>query len=69
MKLPGKGWLEFEATPHDMGTSLRQTAYFAPRGVFGRLYWYTLAPFHVAIFGRMARKIVEAAEVRSSKAV
>jgi uncharacterized protein YbjT (DUF2867 family) len=65
MKLPGKGWLEFEAIPSTGGTQLRQTAYFAPRGVFGRMYWYALAPFHVAIFGRMARRIVQAAERRS----
>lgn len=64
MKLPGEAWLEFEAKPVDGGTELRQTAYFVPRGLFGRLYWLALVPFHVLIFNRMARRITRAAERR-----
>lgn len=64
MKLPGKAWLEFEAVPQESGTELRQTAYFEPRGLFGRLYWLVLVPFHLLIFGRMARLIAEHAERR-----
>lgn len=68
MKLPGKGWLEFEAVAASDGTRLRQTAFFEPRGLFGRLYWLVLVPFHHVIFGRMARRIVRAAERRPSTA-
>ena len=37
-----------------------------PRGLFGRIYWYSLLPIHAAIFKRMAQKIVEAATRRPS---
>jgi uncharacterized protein YbjT (DUF2867 family) len=64
MKLPGKAWLVFEAVPAGEGSELQQTAYFLPRGLFGRLYWLALVPFHVLIFKRMARRIVATAESR-----
>ena len=58
MRLPGKGWLQFEAAPEAGGTStLRLTAYFEPRGLFGNLYWYSLYPVHVAIFRGLALEI------------
>jgi hypothetical protein len=41
---------------------LTQTAYFEPRGLFGFLYWYAVAPFHELIFGGMASQIVALAE-------
>jgi uncharacterized protein YbjT (DUF2867 family) len=62
MRLPGDAWLEFEAVPDGSGSVLRQTAYFRPRGLTGRAYWYALLPFHGPIFSRMARRIVETAE-------
>ena len=65
MKLPGNAWLEFTTTPTSTGTQLRQTAYFRPRGLFGRLYWLALVPFHSLIFQRMAKQIVATAESRS----
>jgi uncharacterized protein YbjT (DUF2867 family) len=64
MKLPGKGWLEFEALPTADGTELRQTAFFEPRGLFGRLYWLVLVPFHQLIFGQMVKRIARVAERR-----
>ncbi len=66
MKVPGEAWLEFEVTPQGTGSKLRQTATFFPRGLFGRLYWVALLPFHAAIFGRMARRIATAGEERAS---
>ncbi len=51
MKLPGEAWLSFEVT----NDQLIQTATFRPRGVFGRLYWYSTFPFHLILFPRMAR--------------
>ena len=53
MKLPGEAWLEFNIDDN----MLIQTATFRPRGVFGRLYWVTLLPFHKLIFRNMARRI------------
>jgi uncharacterized protein YbjT (DUF2867 family) len=64
MKLPGEAWLEFEVTQGDRRTRLIQTAHFAPRGLWGRLYWYLTWPFHLMVFGPMARRLVEAAERR-----
>ncbi len=61
MKLPGRGWLEFEIK----GTSLVQTAYFEPSGIRGRLYWLLMLPFHGLIFNDMARKIIERAGEKS----
>lgn len=64
MKLPGEAWLSFEAIPQGSGSRLEQTAVFIPRGLFGRLYWWAMLPFHVVIFKRMAHRIAEAAEAR-----
>lgn len=66
MKLPGKAWLTWRIENGEApGTvQLHQVAYFAPKGLFGRLYWYTMLPFHWLIFRRMAHAIVEYA-VRS----
>lgn len=58
MKLPGKGWLQFEAKPRsDASSMLRMTAYFEPRGFLGNLYWYSLYPVHTYIFRGLIREI------------
>lgn len=57
MKLPGRAWLQFEVTPEDAGSTIRQTAVFEPRGLAGLLYWYSLYPVHVLIFRGMLRGI------------
>lgn len=62
MKLPGDAWLSFEAHATESGSKLVQTAVFVPRGLLGRLYWWMLIPFHLAIFQRMANKIARAAD-------
>ncbi len=62
MKLPGEGWLQFEANESpDGGTDLVQTAYFAPKGLSGLLYWYAVYPFHILIFSRMLDAIAQRA--------
>lgn len=72
MKLPGKAWLEFKALPEDAsgaeGSRLVQTAYFAPKGLLGLLYWYALYPFHGLIFGRLIDRLGEAAEAGAARA-
>jgi uncharacterized protein YndB with AHSA1/START domain len=51
MKVPGKAWLQFQSQPQvDGKTLLVVTAYFAPRGVGGILYWYSMFPVHKFIF-------------------
>lgn len=54
MKVPGEAWLEFDI---DQNNILHQTATFRPRGIWGRLYWYVMVPFHYFIFGGMIRNI------------
>lgn len=63
LKLPGRGWLEFEVTPLDGGrrSLIRQTATFDPRGWMGRLYWYAIFPFHAVIFRGLLRRVAERA--------
>lgn len=69
MRLPGEAWLEWSLEPQEgEGTLLRQTAYFRPRGLAGRVYWLAMLPFHRLIFGRMARAIALAAEHRPGEA-
>jgi len=62
MKMPGEARLEFRAEDRPGGSRLIQTAFFRPRGLLGRLYWYGLYPIHQGIFSRMARAIAAAAE-------
>ncbi len=67
LKLPGRGWLEFEVAPAGSGRSLiRQTATFDPRGVLGRVYWYAILPLHVVLFRGLLRSIARKAEGRRS---
>ncbi|MGY1848069.1 SDR family oxidoreductase [Blastococcus sp. SYSU DS1021] len=70
MRLPGLAWLEFhvEHDPAAGGTTLRQRATFAPRGLAGHLYWWAVALFHGFVFGGMLRGITRAAERRSGRA-
>ncbi len=56
MKLPGEAWLEFKI----IGNMLHQTATFRPLGLWGRLYWYAVLPFHGFIFKGMINNIAMA---------
>ncbi|MEI6088991.1 MAG: SDR family oxidoreductase [bacterium] len=56
MKLPGEAWLEFRIDDEQI---LTQTATFRPLGLLGRLYWYSVLPFHGLIFRGMINKIAE----------
>ena len=59
-----RAWLEFELHPEGDKTRLIQTAYFAPKGLFGLLYWYVLYPIHGLIFSGMIDKIAQRAAAR-----
>lgn len=63
MKVPGKAWLEFESQKQDNKTLLIVTAYFAPHGLSGFLYWYSMWPFHKFIFDGLARQLASRARV------
>ena len=54
MKLPGEAWLEFKI---DISNTLVQTATFRPKGLWGRLYWFMVWPFHGLIFSGMIKNI------------
>jgi uncharacterized protein YbjT (DUF2867 family) len=56
----GEGWIEWRIE----NSILKQTAFFAPRGLGGFLYWYGLAPWHKATLRRMMREIQRRGEKR-----
>ena len=59
MKLPGEAWLEFKIVERDGKTFLSQIATFRPTGLWGRLYWAVMFPFHIFIFKGMAEQITK----------
>jgi hypothetical protein len=68
MKVPGRAWLEFRVEPIDASTSrLSQTAFFAPRGLTGLLYWYLLYPVHGFIFSGLAKNLARCAEMERTQ--
>ncbi|HTZ18570.1 MAG TPA: SDR family oxidoreductase [Dissulfurispiraceae bacterium] len=60
MMVPGRAWLEFTIR----GTDLVVTAYFMPRGLWGKIYWYSLIPSHYFVFRDLINSIIKkAAEI------
>jgi len=55
MKLPGEAWLEFKVEDD----KLYQTATFRPKGLWGRMYWYSVVPFHHLIFRGLINQLVK----------
>ncbi len=55
MKLPGEAWLEFKIEDN----ILKQTATFRPHGIAGRIYWYSVLPFHGIIFRGMIKQLAK----------
>jgi uncharacterized protein YbjT (DUF2867 family) len=55
MKLPGQAWLEFKI----INNTLYQAATFKPKGIWGKLYWYSVLPFHGFIFNGMLNKLIK----------
>ena len=67
MRLPGVAALEWRIEP--LGSTagqarcrLVQTATFGPRGLWGRAYWYGVAPFHTFVFPGLVDGLKDAAE-------
>jgi hypothetical protein len=66
MRLPGLAWLEFRVEPDGNGARIFQRATFRPRGIAGKLYWWSVWPFHGIVFEGMLRNMSRTAEKRSS---
>ncbi|TRW26550.1 SDR family oxidoreductase [Flavobacterium zepuense] len=58
MKLPGEAWLEFKIDKD----KLYQRAVFRPKGLLGRLYWYSVLPFHYFVFNGLIDSLVKTAK-------
>jgi uncharacterized protein YbjT (DUF2867 family) len=54
MRVPGEAWLEFYIDEENV---VHQNATFRPKGLIGRLYWYSMLPFHFFIFNGMLTQI------------
>lgn len=55
MKMPGEAWLDFKIEDG----KLIQEATFRPVGLMGRLYWYSVLPFHAYLFNGMIKKLTD----------
>ncbi len=62
MRLPGHAWLEFRVEPDGSGSRIFQRAVFKPRGIAGKLYWWSVWPFHGIVFEGMLRNMSRTAE-------
>lgn len=71
MRLPGVASLEWSIEPmvddeNGARSRLHQTANFVPRGLWGRVYWYAVWPFHHFVFPAMIDGIAADAEERAA---
>jgi uncharacterized protein YbjT (DUF2867 family) len=57
MKVPGEAWLELKVINFHGKYYLSQIATFRPSGLWGRVYWYAMLPFHLVLFAGMAKQI------------
>lgn len=59
MRLPGLAWLEFslEKDASGQGTVITQRALFAPKGLFGHVYWWLVWPMHGLVFPSMVKNM------------
>ncbi len=64
MKLPGEAWLEWRIEPEGGGSHVYQLGRFHPRGLWGRCYWFVVAPFHRFVFPSLLDGIADDAQRR-----
>lgn len=59
MRLPGLAWLEFnlEKDESGIGTLITQRALFAPKGLLGHFYWWSVWPMHGLVFPSMVKNM------------
>ena len=62
MILPGEAWLEWTIERQGAITSVIQRARFKPRGLWGRVYWYGVLPFHFFVFPGLLQGVLTQAE-------
>ena len=68
MKMPGLAWLEFNAEEtKDGGTKVTQRAIFAPRGLLGHIYWWTVFPMHGLVFPSMVKHVAHGTRIKRGK--
>ena len=64
LRAPGDGWMEWKVETFKNGSLLTQTAFFAPRGLPGFLYWYLLDPLHRLVFRGLIHAIKHRSETQ-----
>jgi hypothetical protein len=68
MILPGKAWLELNIKEiNNNRNELTIEASFAPRGIGGHLYWWSVKPFHNLIFPIMLKNIISSSKQRDRR--
>lgn len=69
MKMPGLAWLEFalEKDESGSGTVITQRALFAPKGLFGHAYWWSVWPMHGLVFPSMVKNMAGPSARKISK--
>ena len=69
MRLPGEASLEWRLAPGAAPgtTAVTQVATFVPRGLWGRAYWYAVAPFHGFVFPGLLAGLAADAERRAPR--
>jgi len=66
MKLPGEAWLEWRIELEEGGCHVYQLARYHPRGLWGRVYWLSVAPFHRFVFPGLLAGIARDAEAAAA---
>jgi uncharacterized protein YbjT (DUF2867 family) len=61
LKAPGEGWIEWRVSAREGGARLSQTAYFAPRGLPGFIYWALFHPWRAHVLRGLLRAIAKLA--------
>jgi len=61
MRMPGLAWLEFvvEKDTKTGGCKITQTATYAPKGLIGHAYWWSVWPMHGIVFPSMIRHLAK----------
>lgn len=62
-KVPGEAWIEWRVKPEAEGSLLTQTAFFAPKGLPGFMYWYLVQPLRAWVFAGLIGKIAKRARI------
>ena len=65
MRMTGRAWLQLGVEETADGARYLQRAVYFPDGLWGRLYWWAIFPFHALVFPAMARNIMAEASARA----